>query len=144
MIAPRHIQLIQLVNTIALILSIVGGDQSGEDFGNTGHYNVKTLTKAGLALFVVSYAAIVIITVYLVSELKCVGHGEHRVLLAVGLSLPFMLVRIIYSCIGIFGGVRPFSLFGGNETILFCMVRLHSRGKRDGETLLTRCIYRGC
>lgn len=121
LITTRHIQLVQLVNAVGLILSIIGGNQSGESFGNTGQYTPKTLTKVGLALFIVSYVAILLSTAYLATQSKFTGHGEHRVLIAVVLSLPFMLVRIIYSSVGTFGGVHKFSLLGGSETILLCM-----------------------
>ena len=117
-----HMQIIQVVNLIGLILAIVGGDLSGNNLGKTGVYTVHPLTKAGLALFIVSFVAIAGTTAYLATERKYAAHGEHRVLLALALSLPFLLIRIIYSCVSTFGGVHSFSLYGGNETILLCMV----------------------
>ena len=124
LITPRHIQLVQLLNTVGLILGIIGGNQAGQNFGKTGVYQQTTLSKVGLALFIISFVAIVLGTGLLALDSGYAEQGERRIVLALALSLPFLLVRIIYSCLSTFGGLHSFSLFGGNETILLVMALL--------------------
>ena len=124
LVTPRHIQLIELVTTVGFILGIVGGYNAGTDYGDTGHYVVSSETKGAIALFIVAFAAILAITVSLIPAVSAAEAGERRILLAVGISLPFLLVRILYSAIETFANPPKFSLLGGSDTVLLCMALL--------------------
>ena len=121
-ITPRHIQFFELLNTVGIILSIIGGVKSGEDLSSTGHYSQQTLSKVGLALFIASFVAILATTVLLYPSISHADSGEEkRILLAVAVSLPLLLVRLVYSSAYTFGGVRSFSALNGSVTILLCV-----------------------
>ena len=127
-VTPRHIRLAELLNTVGIILSIIGGVESGNDYSTTGRYVPQTLTKVGLGLFIASFAAILAITVILSSSISHAEPGEKRVLLAVALSLPLLLVRLIYGSVYIFGNSSDFNSLSGSVTILLCMALFEEIG----------------
>jgi len=120
-IRPYHLHFIQIIVMVGLILGIVGGVNASSELSSTGVYKPQTLSKAGIALFLVSYVAFVIVTILISFSLSYAEAGEKRLLLAVALSLPFLLVRLIYSSISTFGNSSSFNTVTGNVTILLCM-----------------------
>jgi hypothetical protein len=119
---PRHMKFIQLIVTVGLILGIVGGVNSSDSYASNGNRIVPSnLTKAGLGLFILSFLLIILSTFFLSFDVSHAELGEKRLLLAVALSLPFLLVRLIYSCIAVFGSDTTFR---SNTTILLCMAYL--------------------
>lgn len=116
-IQPMHIKFAELLVTIALILGIVGGVNSSGHFSKFGVYIVSTLSKASLGLLIATYVLIIIFTGLVSMSISHADHGEKRVLLAVVLSLPFMLVRLIYSALYTFGGHKNFSSLSGSVTL---------------------------
>ena len=124
LVTARHIQLAEILNTVGIILSIIGGVNSGNDYGTTGRYEPQTLSKVGLALFIASFVAILAFTVLLSLSISHAEAGEKRILLAVAASLPLLLVRLIYSSVYTFGNYHPFSSLTGSVTLLLCMALL--------------------
>lgn len=121
-IRPYHMKFIQTIVTVGLILGIVGGIDSSNDYAKNGNQILPgTLSKAGLALFIASFVLIVLATIIVSVSISHAEPGEKRLLLAVGLSLPFILVRLVYSAVSVFGGNRDFSSVTGNVTLLLCM-----------------------
>jgi hypothetical protein len=57
----------------------------------------------------------------LITRISAVPHGEKRLLLAVGLSLPFLTVRYIYALVCDFAQNKKFNSFFGNTTIYLIM-----------------------
>ena len=109
---------------MGIILSIVGGVDSGNGYGKTGRYVPQTLTKVGLGLFLASFVAILSFTAILFT---CISHaepGEKRILFAVAASLPLLLVRLVYSSLYTFGKDLRFSSLSGSVNILLCMALL--------------------
>ena len=123
-VKPRMIQIIQFAVTIGLILGIVGGDEAGSDFSKTGVYQIKTLTKASVVIFAICLAALAVVAISVVPVISYAPPGEKRLLYATAFSLPFLLVRLIYSLISVFAGLKSFSFLAGSETILLCMALL--------------------
>jgi hypothetical protein len=123
LIKPYHMKLVQALVTIGLILGIVGGVNASNDFGKS-NAPVQTLSKAALALFIVAYGFIVLTTILSSFSVSCAEAGEKRLLLAVALSIPFLLVRLIYSAIALFGNNSDFNSSTGNITIFLCMALL--------------------
>jgi hypothetical protein len=117
-INPRVLRLVQLLVLVGLILSSIGGSDSGDNYAKTGTYTVSPLTRAGVALVIVGFALLVIATVVVGINVSYAEPGEKRVVLAVALSLPFLLVRIIYSAVNAFGNNPAFGQVTGDINIL--------------------------
>ncbi|KAI0841775.1 hypothetical protein F5Y06DRAFT_260402 [Hypoxylon sp. FL0890] len=116
-VTEKRLRLVQLVALVGLILGIIGGTQSGEDFGKTGTYTISSLSKDGMGLTIAAYALLVLTTIVVASQQAHVEPGEKRLLLAVGASLPFILVRLIYSAESVFGNNPSFSQSTGDVNI---------------------------
>lgn len=121
LISTRFFKLVELIILVGLILGIVGGVNASNDYVNTHIYVPSSLNKAGTSLFIVSYLAIVISTILLSFSISHATHGEKRILFAVALSLPFLLVRLVYSIISTFTKNKNFNLMTGDITILLCV-----------------------
>lgn len=121
LIDTRFLKFVELVILVGLILGIVGGVNASNDFVKNGTFTPGSLNKAGTALFIVSYVAIVLSTIFLSLSLSHASHGEKRILFAVALSLPFLLVRLVYSIMSTFTKNKSFNLMTGNITVLLCM-----------------------
>lgn len=124
LVTARHIQLAEILNTVGIILSIIGGVNSGNDYGKTGRYEPQTLSKVGLALFIASFVAILAFTALLSMSVSHAEAGEKRILLAVAASLPLLLVRLVYASAYTFGNSRRFSALTGSVTLLLCVALL--------------------
>ena len=53
-----------------------------------------------------------------------VGQGEHRLIIAVAISVPFILVRLIYSLLVVFANNPRFNIVTGSVTINLVMAVL--------------------
>ncbi len=116
-----HMKFIQIVVMVGLLLSIVGGINASSMLASTGVYTPQALSKAAMGLFIASYVLIVATTIILSFSVSHADHGEKRLLVAVALSLPFLLVRLIYGSISIFANTSDFNSLTGNVTIYLCM-----------------------
>lgn len=113
-----HFRAVQLVITIGLILSIVGGTSS---ISSTGVYTTQTSSKVGVVLFIVSYVALFLIAALTTFHLSSASAGEKRLDFAVVLALPFILVRLAYSALAVFSHHHEFKLIGGSVAIMAIM-----------------------
>ncbi|KAI3337050.1 hypothetical protein HD806DRAFT_475494 [Xylariaceae sp. AK1471] len=118
LVNPRVLRLVQILVLVGLILSAVGGSNSGSDYAKTMQYVVSPLTQAGVALTIVGFALLVLTTGVVGLNISHAEPGEKRVVLAVALSLPFLLIRIIYSAVGAFGHNPAFNQVTGDINIL--------------------------
>lgn len=75
-------------------------------------------------LFLICWICLCILCASVFLQMSHVDPGEKRLLLAVGISLPFIFVRLIYSILGAFSNRRIFSPFTGSVTIWLCMAVL--------------------
>ncbi len=101
---PRYGRIVQILMIVAIILVIVGGMRS--DYHTNGAsitVDYNTISRAGMGLMIVVTVAIVaqlaIATVYL----NRIPTGESRILPAVAVALPFVIVRLAYGCLTILG-----------------------------------------
>lgn len=115
-----HFRLLQTLIIVGLILSIVGGTSS---FSSGGTYTVKPISKVGIILYIVAYAAEVMIAAHALRLLPT-GSGEKGLLFAVIAALPFLLVRLIYSALGVVGGIHTFNNFSGSVAAFAIMAVL--------------------
>lgn len=119
MITPRHIRFVEIIVIVGLILGIVGGTQMGDIItkamaaGNM-NYKMPTETVAGIALMIAAFGILVIASAMSAMQVSAAEPGEKRLLLAIGLAAPFMLVRLVFSAAATFGDNRDFRNFGGS------------------------------
>ncbi|EFE29277.1 uncharacterized protein ARB_03848 [Trichophyton benhamiae CBS 112371] len=120
-IPPIVFRVVGLLVLLGLILSIVGIN-SQED----GAMSYKPNAKSKAAICVT--LGVWVITVGLAFIINGNKHnlpaGEKRLLLAVAISLPFILIRLLYSLISAFSHSRRFSAVSGNVTIYLVMAVL--------------------
>ena len=120
-IVVTHLHLIQAVTIVAVILALAGGIKAGEDFKHSGHFATLPLTKIAISLFVVAFAAVLTVAVFTAFNVPHIERGERRLLLAILLSLPFLFVRLIYSCYVAFANEARFSLISGSVSIMLAI-----------------------
>ncbi|KAJ5452515.1 hypothetical protein N7445_000698 [Penicillium cf. griseofulvum] len=114
---PIIFRLVGLFALVAVILSIVGAT-SNSDITH-GLVNIKT--KLGLIFYLVAWIGVCGLFLLVLKRTQSIEDGEHRILLAVGVSLPLILVRLIYSFIYAFGQNSEFNMVSGNVTIQLVM-----------------------
>ncbi|KAL3423192.1 hypothetical protein PVAG01_04939 [Phlyctema vagabunda] len=122
-VSTRILKLVELIVMVGLILGIVGGTDASKHI-SSGVFRPGSLNKAGTALFVVAFAAIVLMTAIMSFSIAHAEAGEKRVLLAVALSLPFLFVRLLYSCLVTFTSKPAFNQLTGSATVLLCVALL--------------------
>ncbi|KAI1327829.1 hypothetical protein F5Y16DRAFT_370403 [Xylariaceae sp. FL0255] len=113
----RMLRFLNLVILVSLILSAIGGSDAGTNYANTGVYVVSPLTKAAIALIIIGFIAIVLVTVLVAFNISSAEPGEKRIVAAVAVCLPFLLVRIIYSAISAFDNPPAFNSFTGSASV---------------------------
>ncbi|KAK0125435.1 hypothetical protein ONS95_000551 [Cadophora gregata] len=127
---PAILRIVQLIIVVGLILGIVGGLDASDAYvkalhaGSTAAYRPETLNKVGTALFILAYVALTSFTIAISFSTPHAQAGEKRLLYAVAFALPFLLVRLVYSCFSTFTQNPKFNLLAGNETVLLCMAYL--------------------
>ena len=142
----------RILTVVAMALSIAGltANMSAEGLQ---HPDIKV--KIGMILYVVCFALMLALLALLATRCDSIERGEKRTLLAVALSSPFILVRLLYALFIWFLNNPKFSMLNGNVTIqlvmsvleefvvvIICLVvgltlRVRNRESRegDGETL---------
>ncbi|KAI1818824.1 hypothetical protein GGS20DRAFT_6825 [Poronia punctata] len=120
-INPQVLRIAEIVVFVGLILSSIGGSNSGSEYAKTGVYEIASLTRVGLGLTIAGFALLVVTTIAVGLHISQAEPGEKRLVLAIALSLPFLLVRIIYAAIGIFGRNPDFGVVTGDVNILLGM-----------------------
>jgi len=118
-ITPRRLRLVQTIVIVGLALGIAAGVKAGTNVAQNGpgSFNSKTsLAKASVALMIVGFVAVVGVTalVAVYSRGGVIPAGDGRLLLAIALSLPFVLVRLVYSCVSTFGNDKRFGGLTGD------------------------------
>ncbi|KAB5570753.1 hypothetical protein GE09DRAFT_1055545 [Coniochaeta sp. 2T2.1] len=117
---PQMIRIVQIVVLVALILGIVGGSEMGDIVrdaiasGSTS-YAVPTESVAGLALMMASFAILIIASGLTARQIGAAEPGEKRLLLAIALAAPFVLVRLVFAAVGTFGDHPDFRAFLGTD-----------------------------
>jgi hypothetical protein len=105
---------LQILITVGLILGIAGGTSS---ISPDGTYQPQTTSNVGAILYVLAFLALVLVALITVSKLTHAATNEKRLVWVVLLALPFILVRIVYSVISVFGKDRHFNLITGSVVI---------------------------
>ncbi|GKZ35619.1 hypothetical protein AbraIFM66950_006319 [Aspergillus brasiliensis] len=117
---PAFFRLVGLLTLAGMILCIVGASESSSLQGITN----STEAKIGDVLYVISWGCLCLLLLVIGSKYESIEDGEHRLLLAVGLSVPLLLVRLIYSLLSVFTHNPTFNMLTGNVTVFLVMAVL--------------------
>lgn len=107
-----------LVVLIAAILGIAG-TTSGSSLAEG---TTSTELKAAVVIYLVSWIGLVVVLFMLYARYSSIEDGQHRLLWAVMICTPILLIRLAYSLISTLGHNSSFSLITGNVTIQLVMV----------------------
>lgn len=113
----RPLNLVTIVTIVALILGIAG--VSTADRNSSFHANA--LVKAAMGIFLAIFVLIYLITAWMGMVTTSKSGFQKKFFLAIGLSCPFLLVRLVYSAIGDFGTDTRFAPLQGDPTVYLCM-----------------------
>lgn len=102
-------KIIQIRATVALLLCNVGATIANK----TTEISTQASFRAGITLFLVIYALLLILTIGATTGQKCTQRGETTLLCALVMALPLLLVRIVYLVILSF---RPNTSFTNSIT----------------------------
>ncbi len=109
---------------VALVLCIVGAVKSSDSGNPDDLGEPQTLTKVGVVLFIAAWAGLCLLLIVMVYHLSLVEKGEQRLIIVVAISLPFILIRLIYSLLVVFAKNPRFNIVTGSVTINFVMAVL--------------------
>ncbi|KAJ6022372.1 uncharacterized protein N7446_012725 [Penicillium canescens] len=104
------------ITCLALTVAGITADMSPQAMQNP---DIKI--KVGVILYIISWAVMCLFLAILAWHRGSLEKGEHRTLVAVAISTPFLLVRIHYSVFMWFSHNPDFSLFNGNVTVQLVM-----------------------
>jgi low temperature requirement protein LtrA len=104
-----------------LVFILVGAKKLFKpDGSDTSKY--KTLASVGIALLMLSFLVLVLLTVLTFSRINLhLSPPEKMFLLAIVFSIPFLCVRLVYSAIFFFTQNVKFSPIGGDIVIQACL-----------------------
>ncbi|KAJ5676679.1 uncharacterized protein N7477_002312 [Penicillium maclennaniae] len=105
--------------TIVAMAVAIAGITSNMTAEGLQHPDIKT--KIGMILYLVCWAIMVLMLLVIALKRGSLERGEGRTLLAVAISSPFILVRIIYALLIWFLHDSTFSLLNGSETVTLVM-----------------------
>ena len=100
-LASRQIRIISIPLLVGLILGIVAGTKEYDD-DPSSRTTGQQLQEGAVILFLVGYLLLAALTLFTVVKKNHILEGEQRLLAAAVVSLPFLLVRIIWSLISAF------------------------------------------
>lgn len=105
-VKPLFQKLVNLLMLVGLILLVVGGTQSSYTInGDSPKVTYSNISKGGIAIMIAVLAIVLLESVLALRHQGYIAQGEHRILVAVFASMPFVIVRLGYSCVLILGNV---------------------------------------
>ena len=149
-LSPLFSRAIQLLTAVALVLLIIGGTKSTYTITDgTESVDYNKLSEVGDGLMLLVLAFLIFEVIMCVLNKDTIAKGEHRILPAVLACLPFVIVRLAYSCYLVFGdNTGTVWQFLGMEVVMEMVVavialvlgfslekapRAHKPAKRDEE-----------
>ncbi|PLB43827.1 hypothetical protein P170DRAFT_63216 [Aspergillus steynii IBT 23096] len=118
---PCLFGLLSLATIAAMILSIIGQVQSADAERPA---SANSLSQASVVIFLVVWAGLAILVFSMASRNRYIKAEERRLVRAVALSMPFLLVRVLYSFLGSFSHNPDFDLLTGSPAVLLGMAVL--------------------
>lgn len=124
-VKPIFQRVIHLLVMAGVALLIAGTSTATATFsGQEGlHIEYPTTAHAGIAILVVVVGLTYLQTIYAFLNQGYVSQGDHRLIIAVAICLPFLTVRLVYSCLIIIGQVKnTANLYLGTSAIMEIIV----------------------
>ncbi|KAH7129092.1 hypothetical protein EDB81DRAFT_661947 [Dactylonectria macrodidyma] len=118
----KQFRVIQLLITVGLILSIVGGTSASPS--PSGSFTIQTTSKIGIVLYIVAFVAMTLVLLISSGSRSSVPTQERRVPVIVAIAWPFILARLVYSAICVFLPSHTFSIIDGSVPVFVCMAVL--------------------
>lgn len=115
LITVRHFRLIQLVIAVGTILAIVGATQGNK--GTSAPTSPAVESEVAVVLYAVSFAAVALVLLLEAPSISLVPEAERIIVPAVGLALPFIAVRVLYSLLLVFVHSGVFARTGGPVSV---------------------------
>lgn len=85
-------------------------------------FHANSEMKAAMGIFLGVFAITAFLAVWLLLQLWFTIHAwQKKLFLAIFLSWPFLLIRLVYSAVGDFGASDKRFVIGGDNTIYLCM-----------------------
>jgi hypothetical protein len=110
-----HLRIIQLLVSIGLILSIVGGTNISTKAD--GSIKIATESKAGIILYFAAFIACIVVCILSLPRLGWVPQEERLLAVGVLLAFPFIFVRLLYSVLSFFLHSHSFSIYNGSVAV---------------------------
>lgn len=129
---PKHVfYFVDLVSVAGLGVGIGGAIKAVDS------ETIPSLLKIALGLFVACLGLMFCILGWLTASLNLLPRNERITLYSIYICGPFLIVRMVYACIGDFAHDSRFSIFNGDPTIFLCMSVL------EEIILMVICLYVG-
>ncbi|KAH3920118.1 hypothetical protein HBH56_000110 [Parastagonospora nodorum] len=127
----RHFRLLQLLITLGLILSIVGGTSGTIEPG--GAVQVAATSKVGIVLYIVAFVVMLFVYSVSIRSTSVIAKQERRIPAAIVFALPLILVRLIYAACAVFLHNHLFNIITGSMAVQVSMAII--------EEFLVSAIY---
>lgn len=123
LVESKYRKLIDTLLLVAMIVGIVGGTNSTYTVTAVGtQVQYDELVRVSVGLTIGGFVLLVLEALLVLFRYNKIEDGEHRLLVAVFLALPFVLVRLIYSCLKVFGNSASSTLAYFMMSVLMEMI----------------------
>ena len=113
---PRYIQMLSVLVLAALVLAIIAATKLYSSDPSTASDGLD-FQKAAIVVFLVTFLLLAALAVFTAVKKQYIYKGEERLLAAVLLSLPFLLIRLVWSmCSAFDNSSTTFSLVSSAHT----------------------------
>jgi hypothetical protein len=115
---PKFLNLVTIVCFVGLILGIAGVSSADKNHA----YRAGTLVKSSMAIFIIVFVTMLGLAVWLYLSLRyTIKRFQKKLFVAIAISSPFLLVRIIYSALSDYTDNSKFTVLSGDATTYLCM-----------------------
>lgn len=126
-VRPIYRRALRLLIVLSVVLISVGFSNAATSVTSGGLLQIKlpAISKAGVAMLVAAVALLCVLTMYAARNQGYINRGEHRLLITVIVSLPFLVVRLVYSCLIVIGGAtNTTGLYVGTAVVMEMIVTI--------------------
>ncbi|KAJ9156634.1 hypothetical protein NKR23_g1201 [Pleurostoma richardsiae] len=113
-VGPGELRLVQMLIFLGLVLVIAGGVKAGNQFKKTLHFQLPVEGEAGLGLIISGFGLLTMAALYVSVLASHIAPGERRLLSAVWVSFPFLIVRVVYGAMGTYTRNPKFNQLTGS------------------------------
>ncbi|CZR60777.1 uncharacterized protein PAC_10673 [Phialocephala subalpina] len=117
-------QILSTISLAGLCLGVYGGTQLADTTNAANFTYYISYSKIAIGIFTGIFVVAFLMFLFLTTKLSYIPPGEKRLLLAVGLSYPILVIRFTYSLFVDFAGDKKFNSFFRDATFYLCMAVL--------------------